>query len=139
MKIYLDFDGTLVEHQYPIIGEQNPQSFNILDRLIKAEHEIILNTMRVEFQDGTLVDAINFIQKELSKIDVTYKNNFKLEHTLEKNIPPEWNWDRHLAEQCIYIDDICKGTPMRNNIHTMGQMVDWSALNKQFLEFGVYI
>jgi hypothetical protein len=137
MKIYLDFDGTIVEHHYPIIGEQNPDSFKVVDMLIKADHKIILNTMRVEFQDGTLEEAMNYIQKELSKIDAAYKN-FKLEHTHEKIHPPLWNWDRHLEDQCIYIDDICIGTPMRNNITRLGEMVDWSTLNKQFREFGVY-
>ena len=138
MLIYLDFDGTVVEHQYPIIGEPNPNCFEVLDKVIKAGHKIILNTMRVEFQDGTLEEAISYIQKGLFKIDPKHTPNFKLEHTLEKIHPPEWNWDRHLKEECIYIDDICKGTPMRDNIIKFGQMVDWSALDPQFKEFGIY-
>ena len=81
MVIYLDFDGTVVEHQYPIIGQPNPNCFEVLDKLIKAGHKIILNTMRVEFQDGTLEEAISYVQKGLFKIDPKYRPNFKLEHT----------------------------------------------------------
>ena len=138
MIIFLDFDGTVVEHQYPLIGELNPNCFEVLDKLIIAKHKIILNTMRVEFQDGTLEEAISYIRMELFKINPKNTISFELEHTLSKIHPPEWNWNLHLAEQCIYIDDICKGTPMRNNIETMGQMVDWFALDKQFIEFGIY-
>ena len=138
MVIYLDFDGTLVEHHYPIIGQPNPNCFEVLNKLIKAGHKIILNTLRVEFQDGTLEEAIRYVQKGLFKIEPKHTANFKLEHTLEKIHPPEWNWDRHLAEKCIYIDDICKGTPMCDNIIKFGQMVDWSALDREFIEFGIY-
>ena len=138
MIIYLDFDGTVVEHKYPIIGEPNPHCFAVLDKLIKAGHKIIINTMRVEFQDGTLEEAISYIQKELFKVDPILSDNFALEHTSEKIHPPEWNWERHLQEQCIYIDDICIGTPMRYNITRLGEMVDWITLDRQFKEFGIY-
>ena len=83
-------------------------------------------------------EAISYIQKGLFKIDPKHTPNCKFEHTLEKIHPPEWNWDRHLVEKCIYIDDICLGTPMHDNITKAGQMVDWIALDSQFKKFGIY-
>ena len=57
MNIYLDFDGTVVEHDYPEIGKLNPGALEVIKKLQDAGHTIILNTMRVEFNDGTLEEA----------------------------------------------------------------------------------
>ena len=48
MTIYLDFDGTMVEHVYPGMGRAVPHSVRVVDRLIKAGHEIVLNTYRAD-------------------------------------------------------------------------------------------
>jgi len=59
MNIYLDFDGTVVEHDYPCIGRLNPNALEVIKRLQDAGHNIILNTMRVEFKDGTMKEALD--------------------------------------------------------------------------------
>ncbi|MEN9968378.1 MAG: hypothetical protein RIR94_552, partial [Bacteroidota bacterium] len=44
MTIYLDFDGTVVEHAYPQIGAPNPHALRVIGKLQAAGHQFILNT-----------------------------------------------------------------------------------------------
>lgn len=44
--IAVDFDGTVVEHRYPEIGEELPFATETLRMLIKDQHRLILWTVR---------------------------------------------------------------------------------------------
>ena len=52
MLIAVDFDGTIVEHQYPEIGEERPFATEVLKMLIAERHKVVLWTMR----EGKLLD-----------------------------------------------------------------------------------
>jgi len=52
MKIAVDFDGTIVEHRYPKIGEEIPFATATLKMLIKDKHQLILWSVR----EGELLD-----------------------------------------------------------------------------------
>ena len=52
MVIACDFDGTIVEHRYPAIGEERPFACEVLRRLINDRHKLILWTVR----EGQLLD-----------------------------------------------------------------------------------
>lgn len=52
MTIAVDFDGTIVEHEYPKIGEERPFATDTLKMLIKDRHKLILWTVR----EGKLLD-----------------------------------------------------------------------------------
>ena len=52
MVIACDFDGTIVEHRYPAIGEERPFACEVLRRLINDRHKLILWTVR----EGRLLD-----------------------------------------------------------------------------------
>ncbi|MCD8290409.1 MAG: hypothetical protein LUC91_02785 [Prevotella sp.] len=52
MTIALDFDGTIVEHKYPEIGEEIPFAIDTIKKLIADHHKIILWTVR----EGKLLD-----------------------------------------------------------------------------------
>ena len=55
--IAVDFDGTIVEHKYPQIGEIIPGAFEVLQELQENGHKLILWT----FRDGEyLKDAVDF-------------------------------------------------------------------------------
>lgn len=57
MLIAVDFDGTIVEHKYPEIGEPLPGAFETLIALAEAGHKLILWTYR----DGQeLQDAVDY-------------------------------------------------------------------------------
>ena len=44
--IGIDFDGTIVEHKYPEIGNPVPGALETMKDLIQQGHKIILWTMR---------------------------------------------------------------------------------------------
>lgn len=46
MVIAVDFDGTIVEHRYPEIGEERPFATEVLRKLIADRHKLILWTVR---------------------------------------------------------------------------------------------
>ena len=52
MIIAVDFDGTIVEHKYPEIGQEVPFAIDTLKMLIKDQHRLILWSVR----DGALLD-----------------------------------------------------------------------------------
>ncbi len=60
MKIAVDFDGTLVEHEYPDIGKEKLFAFETLGQLQKKGHQLILWTIRTGKE---LDDAIEFCRK----------------------------------------------------------------------------
>jgi hypothetical protein len=57
LTIAVDFDGTIVEHRYPDIGEIIPGAFDVLRELQENGHRLILWTVR----DGIdLKNAVDF-------------------------------------------------------------------------------
>ena len=46
MTIAVDFDGTIVEHKYPAIGEEIPFATETLRMLIADLHKVILWSVR---------------------------------------------------------------------------------------------
>jgi len=122
MYIILDFDGTVVEHKYPRIGKPNPLAIETIQKIQKAGHKIILNTYRADCNDGTLYEAIEYLRKHGIEVDKCNKR---------KIAPPDWNWNYFKARGIIYIDDICKGTPLRSSADMLSEMVDWNAVSKE--------
>ena len=99
-KIYLDFDGTCVEFAYPQIGRANFGCIEVIEKLQQAGHTIILNTYRVECEDGTLEQAMEWFERAwMYLIDeerrITKNLNLKLpfECTSYKHNPEYWDWD----------------------------------------------
>ncbi len=60
MKIAVDFDGTIVEHRYPDIGEEKLFAFETLKQLQKLGHQLILWTFRYGKE---LDDAVDYCRK----------------------------------------------------------------------------
>jgi hypothetical protein len=61
MKIAVDFDGTIVEHRYPDIGEDMLFAFETLKQLQKQGHQLILWTFRAGKE---LDDAVEYCRKK---------------------------------------------------------------------------
>ena len=130
MNIYLDFDGTVVEHDYPQIGSLNPNSLEVIKKLQDAGHNIILNTMRVEFDDGSMQEALDFINLNKSVTGI------KIQHQTEQKIyPPRWNLDK--IENDVFIDDIAPNIPLIKAPVVGGFMVDWVEIEKQLRQKGI--
>ncbi len=132
MRIYLDFDGTVVEHHYPAIGAENPGALKIISQLQAKGHHITLNTYRADIDVSTVHEALNYIN---SSEHITTP----IEAFLPKKLDPK-PFDMEAAMACrqLYIDDISEGTPMRRNqVLDYGMMVDWERLETIFLAYGL--
>jgi hydroxymethylpyrimidine pyrophosphatase-like HAD family hydrolase len=106
MIIAVDFDGTIVEHEYPKIGKPVPFAIDVLKRLQNEDHHIIiLWTMR---EGELLQEAIDYCEKQ----GLTF-------YAHNKNYPEE-EQDESIARKIaadIYIDD-------RN----IGGLFDWGII-----------
>lgn len=60
MTIAVDFDGTVVDHRYPQIGKEKPFAFEVLRKLQRDGHKLILWTAR---EGQLLEDAVNFCRE----------------------------------------------------------------------------
>lgn len=83
MTIAVDFDGTIVRHRYPDIGEEIPFAVSTLKMLVEERHRLILWTVR----EGELLDdAINWcrerglefyaINRDFPEEDISRNENF---------------------------------------------------------------
>lgn len=143
MIVYLDFDGTVVEHDYPRIGRANFGCIEVIKKLQDAGHEIILNTYRSDCKNGTLEKALDFLNddywmilKDKSNTDLELKPITKF--TKRKINPPAWDWFYIKQTKIMYIDDISFGIPLKKAVYVQNRMVDWDALDKQFIENNIY-
>jgi len=69
MVFAVDFDGTIVEHRFPEIGEELPHATEVLKALQRVGHKIIIWTCRCEpylapmtkwlEEHGIVPDAVN--------------------------------------------------------------------------------
>jgi hydroxymethylpyrimidine pyrophosphatase-like HAD family hydrolase len=106
MIIAVDFDGTIVEHEYPRIGKPIPFALDVLKKLQQEEHHIlILWTMR---EGKLLQEAIDYCEKN----GLTF-------YAHNKNYPEEvfQEGDSRKLSANIFIDD-------RN----IGGLPDWGVI-----------
>ena len=99
MIIAIDFDGTIVKHEYPEIGELVPLAKEVINTLIYNGHKCFLYTMR---SDKTLIEAKNFC----------ISNGIKL---CGWNESPEQFSLSPKQYANIYIDDAALGCPLRSD------------------------
>jgi hydroxymethylpyrimidine pyrophosphatase-like HAD family hydrolase len=130
MNIYLDFDGTVVEHDYPQIGKLNPHSLEVIKKLQAAGHQIILNTMRVEFEDESIREALDFINHNQTVTGINIS-----QQTERKIFPQRWNLDK--IKDDIYIDDMAANIPLLKSSMVDGFMVDWLEIERQLMDKGI--
>ena len=131
MTIYLDFDGTVVEHHYPVLGAPNPHALRVIAKLQANGHQVILNTYRADLNDGSLEEALAYIKSSGEIEPIT-------EHLDAKVNPPCFDLDEALRSVELYIDDISEGTPMRRNkVLKYGLMVDWVELERLLIRAGI--
>lgn len=142
MKIYLDFDGTVVEHQYPRMGRCNFGCIEVIKKLQDAGHEVVLNTYRADCANGTLEKALEFLNVNAwAFLDGKQDHFFQLKPITalpRKEHPAPWDW--HLMNQTdeIYIDDVALHMPLKPAVMSEGKMVDWGQINLEFIENGIY-
>lgn len=119
MIIAVDFDGTCVTHEYPLMGREIPLCVTTLKELTGRGYKLILLTMR----DGSfLQEAINwFAEREIPL------------YAVNENPSCGWSESRKVYAN-LYIDDAALGTPLREESgirpYVDWQLVkDWLCLN----------
>ena len=93
MIIAVDFDGTIVEHKYPALGEELPFATDTLKRLQEKGHRLILWTYRA---GKALDEAVEFC-----------RSNGVEFYAVNKNFPEE-EFDSSISRKILadmYIDD----------------------------------
>lgn len=115
MIIALDFDGTVVSHEYPHIGE-DIGAVPVLKELVAAGHKLILFTMR----SGKLLDdAVAWFER----------NGIEL-YAVNEN-PEQKSWTSSVKVHAnIYIDDCALGCPIRYEDDIRRPFVDWKKVRE---------
>lgn len=114
MRLAVDFDGTVVDDQYPGIGEEVPHAASTLRELVRRGHRITLNTMR----SGVLLDeAVQwFTQREIPLWGVNRD-------------PAQLAWtESPKVHADLYIDDRALGCPLARMVIFDHPVVDWVAV-----------
>lgn len=118
----VDFDGTIVENDFPYIGKPNPGAIEVLKELKDVGIKLILITMR---SDDKLQEAVVYCNKNY--IDFWGIN--------ENPDQEDWSNSPKIYAN-VYVDDAGAGIPLR-----MGEngkpCVDWAKLRDLFVQWEV--
>ena len=121
--IAVDFDGTVVTHEYPQVGKEVPFAVDVLKRLNEAGVKIIVWTMRCG--DYLDIDAVNWFQERNIEI-WSYNLN-----------PSQKSWtDSPKCYAEAYIDDAAVGCPLIYPADGGRPYVDWKEVERLLEEAG---
>lgn len=121
LTICVDFDGTVVRHEFPEIGADVPAAVSVLHSLVADGHRIILWTMR----SGEHLDAA---VKWFEERDIPL---FGVNRNPEQD---EWTSSPKAYGQ-IYIDDAALGCPLKEDKYGR-PYVDWVAVADELVKLG---
>ena len=126
MFICVDFDGTIVDHAYPNIGEPVPNAIKWLKLWQAAGAKIILFTMRADDYDNnnnTLTQATNYLEdNDIALFGINVN-------------PTQHDWTTSpKAYGHIYVDDAAFGCPMTVVEGFNRICVDWEIVGPTILQ-----
>ena len=117
MDICIDFDGTIVDHRYPEIGEPVPYALEFMKEWLSKGGKLILFTMR----DGFHLDDAQFYLE---------RNGIEL-YGINRN-PDQDAWTQSpKAYGQVYIDDSAFGCPLIRSAKFNRPVVDWSVVGPE--------
>ena len=120
MFICIDFDGTIVDHRYPDIGQPVPGALECMKDLIATGAKLILFTMR---SDEQLAQAVEYLESNGVTLFGVNTN------------PRQKTWTQSpKAYGQLYIDDAAFGCPLVSVPGFARPCVDWSEVRKHLLE-----
>lgn len=119
MIIAIDFDGTIVTHEYPNIGTLAPMAKEVINELVAAGHKLFLWSMR---SGEKLDEALAFLEDEGIPIKTGNRS------------PAQFSTSPKQYAH-IYIDDTAVGIPLQRvgDAYT----ANWPALAYIFMQSGV--
>ena len=123
MTIAVDFDGTIVEHRYPEIGNELPFATETLKMLIAEHHKLILWTVR---EDELLQEAVDWCKER--GVEFYAINRDYPEESLENNN----HFSRKLKVDMWIDDRNIGGLPDWGTIYQMIHYnKSWNDINSQ--------
>ena len=125
--IGIDFDGTVVTHDFPKIGK-DIGAVPVLRKLVDNGHKLILFTMRSDIDEDTSDDYNIHKQggKYLSEAVQWFMDNNIPLFGINEN-PEQRTWTTSPKPYChIYIDDVALGCPLKYDVNLSNRpFVDW--------------
>ncbi len=118
LVIAVDFDGTVVTHEFPKIGRYIGAE-PVLKDLVSAGHRLVLNTMR---SDDRLAEAVDWFAKRSIPL-------------LGVNVNPEqktWTTSPKVYAN-VYIDDAALGAPLCQGLKGERPYIDWDKVREILL------
>lgn len=117
MIIAIDFDGTIVKHRFPHVGDPVPYAIGTMKELQELGHQLMLWTVR----DGEpLIDAVNYLHSQ------------HIQNMWINNNTGQRRWSNSKKQHAdIYIDDLAFGTPLIEE-PPHRPYVDWLPIRKYF-------
>lgn len=116
MKIAIDFDGTCVTHDFPLVGK-DIGAIPVLKELVNNGHKLILFTMR---SGNELIEAENWFKQN----DIPL---YGIQHDPDQN---KWT----SSPKCfanLYIDDAALGAPLKTDDKLSDRpFIDWKLAEK---------
>jgi len=107
----LDFDKTICESEYPLLGPQRTGASTIIRKFVQEGYGIVINTCR---EGLALADAINWL----------HENNIPY-HYVNCNFPhliSEYGADCRKISANVYVDD--------KNLHCLQERPSWAEIYK---------
>ena len=114
-SIVLDFDGTVVKHRQPAVGE-DIGAVPVLQKLVKNGHRLLMSTMRSHNSEGvdTLQPAIDWFKE----------HDIPLYGINENPSQKTWTSSPKVYGN-IYIDDAALGAPLKKDDSDAPPFIDW--------------
>jgi len=139
MEILIDFDGTVVTHDFPNIG-RDIGAVPVLKRLIEKGHKLILFTMRSDIEnpasDNPLI--VNQSGDYLTQAVKWFKDNGIELYGINTNPTQHRFTTSPKAYGQLNIDDINLGIPLiYNNYLSSRPFVNWGKVEKMLEERGI--
>ena len=102
MYVCIDFDGTIVDHEYPEIGQPVPKAIDWLLRLQERGARFILWTMRSDSEEAPLLsNAVQYLEDNGVVLSGINGNPEQAEWTSSPK-----------AYADVYVDDSAAGCPL---------------------------
>ena len=126
MDICVDFDGTVVTHEYPYIGK-DIGAVPVLKELVDKGHRLILFTMR--FDDK--FSGVNYLTQAVNWFK---KNDIPL-FGIQTN-PEQHVWTTSPKAYCqLILDDIALGFPTKYDKKlSNGRFADWEKIRELLIK-----
>ena len=134
LTINIDFDGTCVTHDFPLIGKSIGAE-KVLKRLVDNGHQLILFTMRADKEDSTS----NSSDKYLSEAVKWFEDNDIPLYGVQKN-PTQSAWTSSPKSYAnLMIDDSSLGCPLKIDIELSTRpFVCWKTIELMLENMGYF-